>query len=61
MRGICVMKEDVNRGPERRVVPETPARILVASITAHLRNFYQPDEAVPEHIRQLIGQLEDLK
>jgi hypothetical protein len=55
------MKEDVNRGPERRVVPETPARILVASITAHLRNFYQPDEAVPEHIRQLIGQLEDLK
>jgi hypothetical protein len=55
------MKEDVNRSPERRVVPETPARILVASITAHLRNFYQPDEAVPEDIRQLVGRLEELK
>jgi hypothetical protein len=55
------MKEDGNRTPERRVVPETlPARILIASITAHLRDLYKPDDVVPDRIRQLLGQLEEL-
>jgi hypothetical protein len=55
------MAQDITRTPARCVVTETPARVLVASITAHLRSFYQPDEAVPERIRQLLSQLDELK